>query len=168
MREEWRDVVGFEGQYKVSSWARILNVRSGRVLKGAPNAKGYITVRLTKERYRSQTYYLHRLVCMAFHGPPPSPAHVVNHLSGQKLVCEPGNLAWVTRTENAAHASKLGLLTGARGTKNASARLTDEAVVEMRRRSHEGASYTQLAHEFGVSVSAAYRAVVGLSWKHVA
>lgn len=166
--EQWRDVVGYEGKYRVSDGGRIENVRSGRLLRGSPNSGGYVLVRLTAERGRSRVFYLHRLVCRAFNGPPPSPAHVVNHLSGQKLDCRAANLAWCTRAENCAHAAGLGLLKGRlAGSKNPNARLTESIVVEMRRRSSGGVSYSQMARENGVSVSTVYRAVVGRSWRLV-
>ncbi len=166
-REQWRDVVGYEGRYEVSTWGRLKNVRSGRVLRGSPNAGGYVVVRLTSGPGQGRMYYLHRLVCAAFHGPSPSPAHVVNHLNGRKSDCAARNLAWCTRCGNYARASKLGLLKGPFGTKNANARLTDEVVIAMRRRSRAGESYTQLAGAFGVSVSAAFRAVIGRTWRHL-
>jgi hypothetical protein len=75
--EQWRDVVGFEGKYRVSNRGRVQNVRSGRFLRGSPNAGGYVVVRLAAERGRGTLFYLHRLVCRAFNGPPPSTGHVV-------------------------------------------------------------------------------------------
>ncbi len=168
MEEVWRAVVGYEGMYRVSSEARVQNVASGRILRGSPNAGGYVVVRLTAERGRGRMYYLHRLVCAAFHGAPPTDKHVVNHLSGQKLDSRPSNLCWVTRAENNAHAAKLGLLKGrSAGTKNPNAKLTDEQVVEMRRLSREGVGYTELGARNGVAPATAYRAVVGQSWKHL-
>jgi hypothetical protein len=165
--EVWRDVVGYEGKYRVSNRGRVENVRSGRILLGSPNSGGYVLVRLTAERGDWRMHYLHRLVCRAFNGPPPTPEHVVNHLNGHKLDCRPQNLNWCTRAENCAHASKLGLYGRLPGSRNPNARLTEALVVEMRRRSREGVSYTRLARDSGVSVSAAYRAIVGRSWRHV-
>jgi hypothetical protein len=168
VEEVWRDVLGYEGKYRVSSEARVQNVRSGRILKGSPNAGGYVVVRLTAGRGRGRMYYLHRLVCAAFHGAPPTDEHVVNHLSGKKLDCRPGNLCWCTRAENNAHAAELGLHKGrSAGAKNPRAKLTDERVVEMRRLSGEGVGYSTLAKRFGVTPATAYRAVVGQTWKHL-
>lgn len=164
MGEEWRAVVGYE----VSNQARVKSVRSGRVHTGSRTANGCLVVRLTGEHGRKRRHYLRRLVCTAFNGPPPSRAHVVTHLSGEKIDCRPQNLTWTTRTENSAYTSMLGRLKCRFGTTNANARLREEAVVEMRRRSRDGASYTQLAREFGVSVAVAHRAIIGHSWKHVA
>ncbi|MFO0798309.1 MAG: HNH endonuclease [Gemmataceae bacterium] len=168
MEEVWRDVVGYEGKYRVSNAGRLQNVRSGRFLNGSPNAGGYVVVRLTVERGRGRMYYLHRVVCAAFHGAPPTDAHVVNHLNGRKADCRASNLCWCSRAENNAHAAKLGLHKGrSAGARNPNAKLTDERVVELRRLSREGVGYTELGASYGVTPATAYRAAVGQSWRHL-
>lgn len=55
----------------------------------------------------AQTGYLriasvpvHRIVATAFHGAPPSPQHVVDHVDTNRQNNRPENLRWVTRLEN--------------------------------------------------------------------
>lgn len=43
---------------------------------------------------------VHRAVCEAFHGPPPSALHIVLHLDEDGLNNVPANLRWGTRKEN--------------------------------------------------------------------
>lgn len=43
---------------------------------------------------------VHRLVCEAFHGPPPFPRAVVIHLDENALNNRPENLRWGTQKEN--------------------------------------------------------------------
>lgn len=43
---------------------------------------------------------VHRLVCCAFHGAPPSPNHQPDHINGNKSDNRPENLEWVTPKEN--------------------------------------------------------------------
>jgi hypothetical protein len=43
---------------------------------------------------------VHRLVCEAFHGPPPFPKAVVIHLDENALNNRPENLKWGTQKEN--------------------------------------------------------------------
>ncbi len=43
---------------------------------------------------------VHRIVAIAFHGPPPSKAHVVDHIDTNRRNNRPENLRWVTRLEN--------------------------------------------------------------------
>jgi len=38
--------------------------------------------------------YMHRLVCAAAHGPPPSPKHVADHRNGNGLDNRASNLVW--------------------------------------------------------------------------
>jgi len=42
----------------------------------------------------------HRIVATAFHGEPPSKAHVVDHIDTNRRNNRPENLRWVTRLEN--------------------------------------------------------------------
>lgn len=89
-------------------------------------------------------------------------------MNGQKLDNRAENLDWCSRAENNRRAAALGLLKGkSAGSKNPNAKLSDEKVVEMRRKSAEGSSYTKLAAEYEVTVPTAYRAVVGKLWGHV-
>lgn len=43
---------------------------------------------------------VHRLVCEAFHGPPPSPSHIVIHLNEDGIDNRSENLRWGTQKEN--------------------------------------------------------------------
>lgn len=47
-------------------------------------------------------------------------------------------------------------------------KLTDEKVMDMRKKRAAGASVTQLANEFNVSRMTAHRAATGRSWSHIA
>lgn len=44
---------------------------------------------------------VHRIVATAFHGPAPSPDHVVDHIDTNRQNNRPENLRWFTRLENA-------------------------------------------------------------------
>lgn len=70
----------------------------GSILKASKTAK---------HKYRSvfwgkidKNLKVHRLVCEAFHGPPPSPKSVVIHLDENALNNEAQNLKWGTQKEN--------------------------------------------------------------------
>lgn len=43
---------------------------------------------------------VHRIVCSAFHGAPPSDQHVVDHIDTNRANNRPENLRWVSRLEN--------------------------------------------------------------------
>lgn len=60
---------------------------------GKPNSQnGYL--------YISQVR-IHRIVATAFHGEPPTPEHVVDHIDTNRQNNRPENLRWLTRLENA-------------------------------------------------------------------
>lgn len=44
---------------------------------------------------------VHRIVATAFHGDPPTPQHVVDHIDTNRRNNRPENLRWLTRLENA-------------------------------------------------------------------
>lgn len=43
---------------------------------------------------------VHRIVCSAFHGAPPTNQHVVDHIDTNRANNRPENLRWITRLEN--------------------------------------------------------------------
>lgn len=68
-------------------------------LRGGRMKKGYRTVSLCHENQKV-TKSVHRLVCMAFHGMPPTQSHQVRHLDGNPANNLPVNLTWGTQEEN--------------------------------------------------------------------
>ena len=60
---------------------------------GKPNEKtGYMEI---------STARIHRIVATAFHGEPPTPEHIVDHIDTNRQNNCPENLRWLTRLENA-------------------------------------------------------------------
>ena len=51
-------------------------------------------------RRNGKTHKVHRLVCEAFHGPQPTPNHIVLHLNEEPTDNRAENLRWGTRKEN--------------------------------------------------------------------
>lgn len=116
----WKDVVGYEGIYQVSTDGKIKKnkVTYKRKTDGAlitlPSIimktrvlRGYETVGLTKNG-KQKTKPVHRIIAEAFI-PNPENKEEVNHLDGDKLNNKLSNLEWVTKSENSLHAFKLGL-----------------------------------------------------------
>jgi hypothetical protein len=104
----WAKITGFEN-YAVSSFGRVKNLETGRVLKPSLTSykkNGYKTVKL----YRNgvfQSVLVHRLVATAF-CPLVRGAEEVNHIDHNKLNNRATNLEWVTRQANAAAAKAYG------------------------------------------------------------
>lgn len=165
---EWRAVPGFES-YAVSDDGRVLRIataatrRAGTPLRGSISQKGYRVYRLRAANGRSVERGAHRLVALAFIGPPPSPDHEVAHWDGCKTNNAPSNLRWATPAENSADTARLGVLAGSRHPR---ARLSWDLVGEIR--ANYRGSYgeqSQLARRYGVSPSTIRLIVTGTNWK---
>ena len=108
--EEWRDVVGTNGEYKVSDMGKVVTSNTGRILKPCIDQRGYERVCLFKVD-RRRRYKVHRLVAMAFI-PNPENKPQVNHKDGNKRNNSVSNLEWVTNEENFKHSMENGLREG--------------------------------------------------------
>lgn len=109
MKEIFRDVVGFEGKYKVSNFGNVLslnyqNTGKPKVLVPKKHHTGYLTVLLNSKHNKS----IHVLVAEAFL-PNPERKKCVNHIDGNKHNNCLSNLEWTTPKENMAHAIRIGL-----------------------------------------------------------
>lgn len=84
------------------------NSRPLKLLK-APN--GYLKVNIadSTRKFGIRQESVHRLVAKCFL-PNPESKLEVNHINGEKTDNRVENLEWATRTENARHASRTGLL----------------------------------------------------------
>lgn len=115
--EEWRDIAGWEGIYKVSSHGRILRTApTGRggygcasyIVTGSKNSKGYWQVGLRhKSSRRDSTQWKHKIVASAFLGPRPAGMHI-NHKDSNKDNNRADNLEYCTPAQNTIHASGVG------------------------------------------------------------
>ena len=110
---EWRPVPHWP-EYEVSSVGQVRRVGPafgvvvGRVLKPLPNKRtGYLAVCLCRHA-QPVRIDIHRLVTLAFHGPQPSPAHLVAHNDGIRTNNHVSNLRWATQRENLADCRRHG------------------------------------------------------------
>ena len=103
MEEVWKDVVGFEGLYKVSNFGEVWSTRRNQMLKLLPNSKGYLRVHLNKE---GKTYFkrVHRIVAEAFIG--DINGMEINHIDYDVTNNRVDNLEIVTRDKNLSHSGK--------------------------------------------------------------
>ena len=98
--EEWRPVVGYEGEYEVSNLGRVRSfVRGGaHILATWQTQTGHLKVRVGGRREKAGRY-VHQLVLEAFVGPRPL-GMVTRHLNGEPTDNRVDNLAWGTRSQN--------------------------------------------------------------------
>lgn len=98
------DVEGTHGRYAVTDAGDVISYAKsaqGKLMSGHEMASGYMTVGLYDQQGDCKTTLVHRIVCKAFHGDPPSSDHAdVRHLDGNKKNNRADNLAWGTRSEN--------------------------------------------------------------------
>ena len=149
--EQWKDVINSMGRYQVSDAGRVRGP-SGRILKPAPNNKGYPSVYIyyiPKAKARGKTRTIHRLVAEAFID-NPSDMPQVNHINGDKTDNRVSNLEWCSAKHNINHAVGLGLL-DAVGQSNGRAKLTDRDVREIRSRLRLGHSCARICESYPVS-----------------
>ena len=104
--EEWKDIKGYEGLYKISNLGNIKNFKN-QIHASSIDKYGYLQVVLYYKE-KPKCFRVHRLVAEAFI-PNPENKPTVNHKDGNKQNNCIGNLEWNTIKENSQHAWKTGL-----------------------------------------------------------
>lgn len=116
MKLEWKDIVGYEGKYEVSSNGDVKSkLNRYKNTKGVFNLSqdklknGYMRVTLSNPRKR---FLVHRLVGEAFIANPENKLQI-NHIDNNRSNNSVDNLEWSTQSENLKHAQKQGRLSEA-------------------------------------------------------
>lgn len=177
--EEWRDIAGYEGLYKVSSLGRVLStgcVRPGslrdykiseRILRARNNpVSGYPVICLHDAPRPPKSCNVHTLVAVAFHGPCPEGMECC-HNDGDPTNAAASNLRWDTHMSNTADTVKHGRSTF--GEKNPSARLKEKDVREMLIMLANGKRQKEVRAAFGFIVSKCHMSMIANRklWGHI-
>lgn len=99
--EIWKDVVGWEGLYQVSSYGRVKSFRKRepRLLSTCVGTHGYCVVLLHDGNGQRKNERVHRLVAQAFI-PNPNNYPYINHKDEDKTNNQVENLEWCTPKYN--------------------------------------------------------------------
>lgn len=162
--EEWRDVIGYEGVYKVSNLGRVQRLKGykcagNRILRIKLN-KGYPTLMLSKNG-KTKRVSVHKLVTDAFIGPCPDGLEV-NHIDHDRANARADNLEYCTRQRNIAYAVEQG-----RFRAGDRASLNSVIVKEIKELLRQGISVASIARNYGTSLGAISAIKSRRNWKYI-
>lgn len=169
--EIWKDVVGYEGIYSVSNLGRIRRdapangATVGKILPLGEDKNGYKNRGFCVKNVR-RTIVVHKVVARAFIGERKT-GQQINHIDGNKTNNCATNLEYVTQSENAKHAFRLGLSRPTYGDMNGRSKSTKEEIVEIRRLYAIGHRQKELREMFNLSTCQIHRIVHRKRWPHV-
>ncbi len=174
MRERWRPVAGHP-YYEVSDRGRVRSLShwrphnrhkgakmwwKGRILKPGGQTSGHLFVVLEGQK----GHRVHRLVALAFIGPPPFKGALVRHKDGVPDNNQYTNLAWGTQKNNMEDAALHGRIP--RGAQRPNAKLKPHHISSIRRL-RDKATLVAIAARFSVSPATIHDVLSGRSWRHV-
>ena len=161
-QEQWKPIAGYV-RYGISNHGSVRSLFSGRLLKPW-RRKGYLLVMLSDTEGK-HAVSVHRLVAAAFIGPCPD-GKEVNHKDGIKSNNHWRNLEYMTSSENAIHAFRMGLRCSvpSYGEEHGSSKLTEENVHSIRRRIALGETQASIAASLGVTSSNISLIATGKGW----
>lgn len=105
--EEWKDIVGYEGLYQISSEGRVKSLKriarnnhtvDSKIRKPKIDKDGYCCVSLWIDGV-SKEHFIHRLVAQAF-VPNPENKPCIDHINTDRTDNRAENLRWCTHKEN--------------------------------------------------------------------
>ena len=152
--------------YEINSEGTVRRISTKRIKKSFKRPDGYIGIQLYITKEKVKNYQLHRLIANAFI-PNPDNKIYVNHIDSNRENNSLGNLEWVTFEENVKHGYELGYASN-KGSNNGFSVLTEEQVLEMRRkRENDKLTYQQLAAQYNVSYGCVAGIIQRKNWKHI-
>lgn len=166
---EYRPIPDWPG-YLVGSDGSLWSIRKSPVNKiwrrrpGIPDRDGYRTYEISLNG-ENRTFRAGVLVLLVFVGPRPEGMQACHGPLGNKDDSL-GNLRWGTLSSNWQDKFRDGTATV--GERHGMAKLTNETILEIRRRwAQGGLQKRELGREYGVNEGTIARIVSGKSWRHI-
>lgn len=103
-KEEWKDIKGYEGLYKISNCGRVYSLRQNKLLTLHRSQSDYVYIGLHKE-CKVRNFRVHRLVAEHFI-PNLNNLTEVNHIDEDKDNNCVTNLEWVSHKDNCNHGTR--------------------------------------------------------------
>lgn len=158
-----KTIPGFE-DYEISESGEIRRRKTGRIMRTFNRKDGYVLVGLYREGKQS-TQYVHRLVCLTFHGSPPAEGMEAAHRNGLSTDNRAENLRWATvdsnRNDKRTHGTVLA------GQRHPGAKLTSAQVAEIRAMRAQGMTLKAIASQFKVHFSTIHDITKRGNWAQV-
>lgn len=160
----WKQIEDLD--YEINSEGIVRRISTKRIKKSFKRPDGYIGIQLYVTKDKIKNYQLHRLIANAFI-PNPENKQYINHKDSNRENNSLDNIEWVTFEENVKHGYESGHASN-KGSKNGFSILTEEKVLEIRkRRNEEKLSYQKLAEIYNVSYGCISGIVQRTNWKHI-
>jgi hypothetical protein len=154
MKRSWIPVPGHR-RYEAHPSGIIRETATKTACTLTERSDGYLELSMRDDTGRWLCQLVHRVICLTFRGPPPTPQHEVRHDNGVRPDCRASNVYWATRVRNKQDELRHG--TRRRGDRHQRAILSDSEVADIRRlHSSAPSKYgvcKALAARFGVSVA---------------
>ena len=106
----------------------------------------------------------HRISYELINGPIPRGVFICHHCDNPSCV-NPSHLFAGSSADNMRDAAAKGRTSS--GERRNNSKLTDKTVLAARRERRDGARFDELGRRYGVHIHTIYRAVVGLTWRHL-
>lgn len=176
MKEVWKDIKGYEGDYQVSNKG-VVRSRLKPTTQGAirsndwhiieesllnDDAPRVMLVNGKEKKYR----YVGQLVLETFVGPKPSENHQALRINSKLQDVELNNLKWGTRKELTRLSRENDTM--ARGVLHPKHKLSSEDVIEIKDELVNGfLTITEIAEIYGVTNSTISQIKRNIRWKHI-